>query len=292
MSMANMEKRKQLRIALVEFLKHYPFTTDDLDGEEWRDIKGHDGYQVSNYGRVKSFKCPTPRILKPCLDKRDYPLVYLSNNGDCYPALIHRLVAKTFVSNPSNKPQVNHIDGCRLNACASNLEWVTPSENILHAVRIGALVTARGEERNDAKLTNEQVRYIRENPDNLIGTQLAEMFKVGKSTISNVQLGKRYKDSGGSIRTEKYDFVPDEIRTQIRAEYVKGDCKLGAKPLARKYGIDNRTVRSIVAANIPNEIRAQIRAEYIKRDNKRGATALAKKYGIDRNTIAAIVNEK
>jgi hypothetical protein len=49
----------------------------------------------------------------------------------------HRLIAIAFIPNPEGKPEVNHIDGNRENNSVTNLEWVTRSENCMHAIRTG-----------------------------------------------------------------------------------------------------------------------------------------------------------
>lgn len=117
--------------------------------EIWKDIKGYEGlYQISSVGRVKRIDkeiiVKTPhkgtfvkiwkgRILKP--GKGMYFMIDLCKNNKVKRKLIHRLVAETFIPNPENKPQVNHIDGNKYNNKVSNLEWVSISENAIHAYR-------------------------------------------------------------------------------------------------------------------------------------------------------------
>lgn len=62
-----------------------------------------------------------------------YLAVSLSSDGAVKKFLVHRLVAISFIDNPEGKPQVNHIDGDIFNNRASNLEWVTQSENMIHS---------------------------------------------------------------------------------------------------------------------------------------------------------------
>ena len=111
--------------------------------EIWKDIKGYEGlYQVSNLGRVKSF----PRrgthvkeihILKPAKDGKGYYMVHLSKNNKKHMKRIHRLVAETFIPNPNNLPQVNHIDGNKANNISSNLEFCTNEYNMQQAWKLG-----------------------------------------------------------------------------------------------------------------------------------------------------------
>lgn len=106
--------------------------------EQWKTIQGYEGYyEVSNLGRIKSLERYTTtnhlikeKILKTSIMKNGYEIVRLSKDGIKKTYLVHRLVAQAFISNPENKPHIDHIDTNRLNNKVENLKWVTLSENM------------------------------------------------------------------------------------------------------------------------------------------------------------------
>lgn len=108
--------------------------------ELWKTIDGYQGlYMVSNTGKVKSLRWNHSNIEKELTqyDQGGYKLVGIRRGGIHHNHLVHRLVAKAFVENPRNLSDVNHIDGNKSNNNAYNLEWVTKSENIQHAIKLG-----------------------------------------------------------------------------------------------------------------------------------------------------------
>ena len=215
-------------------MKCYPLTLDDLPDEVWKELLG---YQVSTYGRVKSFKRGGIKILKPDVNRKGYLFVALYKNGKRTFFKIHRLVALAFVPNPENKPQVNHIDGNKLNNFVGNLEWVTNSQNQQHAFDIGLC---------KSRINKAQAEYIRANPDNLTTTELGKMFGVNSAQISRIQMGNRHKTAGGSIRDKIDRRVPDDIRNQIKAEYQAGVRGCGSHALAKRFDISYQTILRIV----------------------------------------------
>lgn len=174
--------------------------------EIWRDVVGYEGlYQVSNYGNVKSLSREVnngngtyftkEKILKPMENHKGYLGVELQDKWH----FIHRIVATTFIENPENKPQVNHIDCDKKNNRVENLEWCTNSENQIHAYKNGLNV------RNDnAGRPKQKIMQLDMN-DNLIKIyeSIADAEKeTGIKNISYVINGKRKK--AGGFKWKKY----------------------------------------------------------------------------------------
>jgi hypothetical protein len=103
----------------------------NTEKEVWSSVTEYPNlYIISDKGRVASFR----------KQLSSYEFVAFKINGETVNRTVHRLVAKAFVPNPENKPEVNHKDGNKLNNHATNLEWVTSSENKLHALTTGLKV--------------------------------------------------------------------------------------------------------------------------------------------------------
>lgn len=96
---------------------------------EYKLIEGFEDYMVSSDGKVFSLKRGKMKEMKPRLKKGGYLDVLLCSNGQYVHKYIHRLVARAFISNPDNKPQVNHKDEVKTNNCVDNLEWCTSEYN-------------------------------------------------------------------------------------------------------------------------------------------------------------------
>ena len=118
-------------------------------------IKGfEDIYAINENGEVMILK--TKKIKKPIVGSWGYYTIGLYKNKKNHTVLLHRLLAETFISNPENKEQVNHIDGNKLNNDINNLEWVTRSENLLHAYKnnLSKITTSNAQESRKKIIVN------------------------------------------------------------------------------------------------------------------------------------------
>ena len=110
--------------------------------EQWRtaiyDGETYEDFEVSNLGRILSLNYNNTgkeKVLKPGKDKDGYFQVVLSKNGETKTCRVHRLVAQTFIPNPENLPEVNHIDEDKTNNRVDNLEWKSHRDNCNHGTR-------------------------------------------------------------------------------------------------------------------------------------------------------------
>ena len=144
--------------------------------------------------------------LKPYTTRCGYECVRFRHAGNRFAKSVHRLVASAFLIS-NGKPCVNHIDGNKKNNTVKNLEWVTHSENVLHAIKNGlqkpAVVgetqkrngTQRGERNGRAKLTSDQVYAIRNEPKSVNGSNPIPWVRYGISSASysNIRNGKSWR---------------------------------------------------------------------------------------------------
>ena len=178
--------------------------------EIWKDVEGYEGlYQVSNLGNVKSIPrviksslkhqnkvLRKGRLLKQSLNHNGYPQIVLKILGKCYCKRVHRLVAEVFIPNPNNYPQINHIDGNKLNNKVSNLEWCTAKQNIIHAFKEGLYKTPKKafkKGQNSVKVNQYTVNgnFIRTyNSITEASEQFLRVSKRPHSSISSVVRGK------------------------------------------------------------------------------------------------------
>lgn len=146
--------------------------------EIWKKIPGYSLYEASDYGRIKTFNWKNKgkeKIMSPALDGGGYLRTMLKGDDLKFHTIkIHRIIAKTFIENTENKPQINHKNCIKTDNRVINLEWATASENIKHAYKQNRM-TMKGECNSCATLTDKQVIEIRCN------YQYGKKFKKGKT---------------------------------------------------------------------------------------------------------------
>lgn len=170
--------------------------------EAWKDVRGYEGiYQVSNLGRIRSWWCVNghrrilsrSHIVPGHNDWKGYVKVWLSDGVSRCNVCIHRLVAQAFIPNPLLKPQINHLDGVKAHNAASNLEWATNQENVLHAYSTGLARGRKGGANGRAKLTDDDIREIRSLlAQGVSQHRLAAQFGVSRPSIGSIRSGETW----------------------------------------------------------------------------------------------------
>ena len=139
--------------------------------EIWKDIQGYEGfYQISNLGNVKSLERVIDKgngILQHrkerIMNKREsvdgYYIAKLNVNKESTSIAIHILVARHFIDNPNNYPEVNHKDCNRKNNQVDNLEWCTHQQNVEHSKQLGHYKTKSGCDNPNYKNDTLKIKY-------------------------------------------------------------------------------------------------------------------------------------
>ena len=147
--------------------------------EIWKPVVGYEGcYEVSNLGRVRSLSRTASircrwggiteryvqgRVLRAHTNgKSGYYMIQLSVLGSRHPRLVHRLVAEAFIPGAEGKGFVNHVNGDKSDNRASNLEWCTRGENMLHAHATGLTESPKRPVAMLCPQTGKEIRYERQ----------------------------------------------------------------------------------------------------------------------------------
>lgn len=180
--------------------------------ERWKDIEGYeDLYQISNTGKVRSLdryikigqnrRIKKGQIIKVPI-KKGYYQVRLSKNGKRKSFNVHRLVAKAFIPNPNNLPQVNHKDENKLNNNMQNLEWCNALYNNIYGTRIERVRNKTGKKIIQYDLNGNFIQEFNSLSD------IKRKLNYNMTSISNC-CKNRTKKSHGYIWKFKSEVMPN-----------------------------------------------------------------------------------
>lgn len=161
-----------------------------LNLSNFKPIPGYEDYLINENGQVYSKK--RNKLLSPFYNRRGYLRVNLYRNKKRKFFSIHRLVAMTFLNNSNNLPQVNHIDGNKLNNNISNLEWCTNFQNNKHAWDNGLKENTR------ESLVRHLDDNLKELFDDIFKNQLkqkdiSKKYNLKSSYVSNIKNKRKLK---------------------------------------------------------------------------------------------------
>jgi hypothetical protein len=172
------------------------------DCEEWRAVVGFEGFEVSDWGRMRSYVRKgtgrrlndRPRLLRPTVRKKTGYCVVSLATGDGKrkrkQKRVHMLVLEAFVGPRPAGMQGCHGDRDTQNNRLDNLRWDTPKGNAEDKHRHGT--TVRGAAVNTAKLTADKVRDLRSRPPEQSNASLAREFGLSRPGTRNVRIGKAW----------------------------------------------------------------------------------------------------
>ena len=239
-----------------------------MEEEVWKDIEGFYGdYEISNYGRVKSYKRATVIIMSPKTDKDGYEEFCLTdNNKNLVYCRGHRLVGEAFVDNPYSLPVIDHKDNIKNNNYYKNLRWTTSTDNTITYYK-----KYYQDGRTLADLSKEDCQLIltlhKENKSYAEIAALLNLSLKRADTIGDMLSGRRLstisgftKDMRNTVNTVCQKLTDEECMDLIIDRVIN---KLPLKVLKDKYGIAESMVSRIASGKKRPAVYSKFKGIYL-----------------------------
>jgi hypothetical protein len=231
------------------------YLVEEIDGivhvEQWKEIPGYEGLcEASSFGRIKSVSTKgqfrikrkstrREKILSQRLCKKtgylSISLTDLQVNRKTF--LVHRIIGSLFVPNPENKEEINHKKGIKTDNRATEIEWSTPSENQIHALKTGLSSIKYGEESGCTFLKNEIVLKIFNSPYS--AKNLSAIFNIPIYVIYQIKNGKNWSRITGKTYKSKSSRRPESLVKEIfESDLPEGE-------ILAKYNISSKYLWAI-----------------------------------------------
>lgn len=172
-------------------------------------LESFDGYEIDRNGNVYSYHIrgmnrkfnsidwsKKPIVLSPSTKSSGYKHLALHDGNKAKYFMVHRLLAMAFIPNPRNLEQVNHIDGDKTNNSLDNLEWVSRSDNVKHAFKIGLQCHKRNGAVKPVKQFDLDGNFIKEHESITDAVNAVGLKPSSKSAITRVCKGKQNTCAG------------------------------------------------------------------------------------------------
>jgi hypothetical protein len=165
-----------------------------IEESNWITSELYSGYEFNRNGSIRSIDRISIRSNRRPIRRHGKVLKsqkggwgYLTNTLNGKQECTHRILAKVFIPNPDNKPQVNHKNGIKTDNRVENLEWVTKSENRIHALRTGLIPSSKGELNANSRLLEYEVAEIRTlRTEGVDCKEIAFLYSISRNMVYKI----------------------------------------------------------------------------------------------------------
>jgi hypothetical protein len=246
--------------------------------EEWKVIPSFPVYEASSLGRIRRIpgtythgSHSVKSCLKLILDQDGYKFFTASIGGVGYPLRVHRAVAEAFIGPKPEGKEVNHIDSNKINNRPTNLEYLTPRENLDHKYRMGRC--ARGEKNGAARWTEDDVRRARELArSGMPHNKISDLLGMPSTTLHQAIHGLKWAYIEGAIPIVKRTLVA-VVRTKPKRKSPVSVPLGSARYSSKLTEAQVLEIRRLATVGVYRHI-------------------IGKKFGVSQSNVSNIVNRK